>query len=220
MGELIVLAQRLADRSRPSRQSPTAFFFDLACPFSYLAAERVERLLGEVQWIPVSPLATVASGGPADPGATGSAAARAAAERQALDLRLPLVWPEPPSLSFPSATRAAAYAAHAGRAARFALAAGRLAFCGGFDLEDLQILADAAAAAGLSPEECVAAAANPAWDEQPRATAAGLVRRGVRELPAVRIGHHWRYGQLAMAEAAALIRARAAGLQALDRHPA
>lgn len=196
MGELIVLAQRLADRSRPSRQSPTAFFFDLACPFSYLAAERVERLLGEVQWIPVSPLATVASGGPADPGATGSAAARAAAERQALDLRLPLVWPEPPSLSFPSATRAAAYAAHAGRAARFALAA------------------------GLSPEECVAAAANPAWDEQPRATAAGLVRRGVRELPAVRIGHHWRYGQLAMAEAAALIRARAAGLQALDRHPA
>ena len=36
-----------------------------------------------------------------------------------------------------------------GCAAAFAIAAGRLAFCGGFDLEDPDILAEAAAAAGL-----------------------------------------------------------------------
>ena len=39
-------ARRLGPRQR------ARFFFDLACPFSYLGAERVERVLGEVEWIP------------------------------------------------------------------------------------------------------------------------------------------------------------------------
>src|SRR3981081_1375743 len=52
MGQLIILAERLADRSRPARSEQPAFFFDVACPFSYLAAERVERILGDVEWIP------------------------------------------------------------------------------------------------------------------------------------------------------------------------
>jgi 2-hydroxychromene-2-carboxylate isomerase len=94
MGELVTLSDHARLAGAGAR---LAFYFDLACPFSYLAAERVERLLGEVQWIPVSPLATVRPGGALEPGAAaGSEAARAAAERQALDLRLPLVWPEPP----------------------------------------------------------------------------------------------------------------------------
>ena len=54
MGQLIVLAERLADRSRPGPGHPSAFFFDLNCPFSYLAAERVERILGDVEWIPAT----------------------------------------------------------------------------------------------------------------------------------------------------------------------
>ena len=41
MGDVIMLLERLAER--PSiRASRSAFFFDLACPFSYLTAERVE----------------------------------------------------------------------------------------------------------------------------------------------------------------------------------
>ena len=44
MGDVIMLLERLAER--PSiRASRSAFFFDLACPFSYLTAERVERAL-------------------------------------------------------------------------------------------------------------------------------------------------------------------------------
>ena len=45
--------------------------------------------------------------------------------------------------------RVAALAAERGRAAPFVLAAGRLAFCGGYDLDDPETLAEAAAAAGL-----------------------------------------------------------------------
>ena len=40
--------------------------------------------------------------------------------------------------------RAAHYASQQGRGAAFVLAAGRLAFCGGFDLDDPELLAEAA----------------------------------------------------------------------------
>ena len=56
MGDLIVIDDWLADRTRPTRGLRPAFFFDLTCPFSYLAAERVERALGDVEWIPTDGL--------------------------------------------------------------------------------------------------------------------------------------------------------------------
>lgn len=172
-----------------------AFFFDLACPFSYLAAERVERMLGDVEWIPSASLTTP------------SWRLREAAEREARAQRVPLVWPDNWPASFPRALRAAAYAADLGRPGAFALAASRLAFCGGFDLDDPEILAEAAAAAGLSPEDCLAAAQDAAWDAAPAATAQGLRRRGIEALPAVRVGKAWRCGPRALAEASALMRA-------------
>ncbi len=195
MGDLIVLADRFADRSRPSAGAPVAFFFDLACPFSYLAAERVERTLGDVEWIPCAPLS--------EP----SWRLRDAVEREARALRLPLVWPDSWPTAFPGAVRAAAHAADAGRAAQFAVAASRLAFCGGFDLDDPEILAEAAAAAGLSPDDCLAAAAEPGFDAAPRATAEGLRRHGIESAPTVRVGRVWRSGPHALAEAGMLMRA-------------
>ena len=56
------------------------------------------------------------------------------------------------------ALRAAARASELGAGARFALAATRLHFCGGFDLDDPETLAEAAAAAGVPLDECLAAA--------------------------------------------------------------
>ena len=64
-------------------------------------------------------------------------------------MRLPLVWPEHFPRETPAALRAASHAAEIGAGCRFALAARRLAFCGGFDLEGPEILAEAAAAASL-----------------------------------------------------------------------
>ena len=103
MGELIVLAERRADRSRPTRSMRPAFFFDLSCPFSYLTAERVERVLGDVDWVPTA--ATVLHrGGEWDQ----PAAVRAHAETCAVALRLPLVWPDRFPTDAPTALRAAA----------------------------------------------------------------------------------------------------------------
>src|SRR5512144_3169145 len=95
MGEVIELAERRPVRAAgpvPARGSTTtAFHFDLACPFSYLALERVQRLLPAVRWRP-----TIADalhrGDPWAPTPAG-AAAREAAERRARELRLPLSWP-------------------------------------------------------------------------------------------------------------------------------
>jgi 2-hydroxychromene-2-carboxylate isomerase len=202
MGDLIVLKERRADRSRPTRSARPAFFFDLACPFSYLAAERVERVLGEVDWVPTAALASPIR----NPDAL-----RAAAEHRALTLRLPIVWPDRFPEPCPHALRAAAYAAELGAAPRFMLAAARLAFCGGFDLEDPEILAEAAAAAGMHPAACLTAAREEERDRELEATAGGLLMRGVRRLPAIRVGRRWFDGERAVGEAAALLRAEAIG---------
>jgi 2-hydroxychromene-2-carboxylate isomerase len=204
MGELIELAQYRADRARPVQDGPVTVFFDLGSPFSYLAVERVERVLGDVEWVPTAPLGPLTD------------AERAEAERQARALRLPLVWPEG-TLNFPLALRAAAYAAEIGRGAQFALAATRLAFCGGFDLDDPEILGEAASAAGITPHECLAAAAELDFDEQLQATAEGLRRRGADQLPAILIGGEVRCGMRAVAEAAALAGRAGENSRALSR---
>jgi len=194
MGELIILTQQLADRARPRRHARPAFFFDLACPFSYLAAEQVERLLGEAEWVPVA--------GPLDADA-GGVDLCAAAQARAAELRLPLVWPE----SFPAprrgALRAAVRAIQLKCGAQFTLAAARLAFSGGFDLDDPEILADAAGASGFGLQECLAAAGDEALDGSLDATARGLLARGVGRLPAVRIGRGFFAGETLLSQAAA-----------------
>jgi 2-hydroxychromene-2-carboxylate isomerase len=208
MGDLIVLADRLADRlaarSRPASGRP-AFFFDLACPFSYLAAERIERFIGEVEWVPVAGVAL-----PSGSGSLGLPKLRQRAELRAAELRLPLVWPDCRPAGAPSALRAAAHASELGGGAPFALAASRLAFCGGFDLEDPEVLAEAAAAAGIPLEDCLRAAGDPSWDEVLQATGYGLASRGITELPAFRVDRRFVQGERGLAEAAALLRAQAA----------
>ena len=203
MDVVIELKDRLADRSRPTTGSPAAFFYDLASPFSYFVAERIERALGEVDWFP-APALDLAGG--AD--WVRAEAIRALAEREARAARLPLVWPERFPADARRALRTATYAAENGAGSSFALAALRLAFCGGFDLQDPEILAVAAGAAGLSPERCLAAAGDPSRDGALSATARGLRARGVRRLPAVRLGRRWFEGERLL-DAVALARAHA-----------
>jgi len=204
MGELIVLSERLADRSRPAPSGRPAFFFDLACPFSYLAAERIERILGDVEWIPTASQLVDGQEWALKP------SVRREAEHRAAELRLPLVWPDGFPATAATALRAASYAAEVGCGARFALAACRLAFCGGFDLDDPEILVEAAAAAGVPPEGALVAAGDPTRDALVHATARELRARGVRRLPAIRIGRSLLSGGRAIGEAAELQRARAA----------
>ncbi len=181
-----------------------AFFYDVACPFSYLVAERVERVLGEVEWVPAPAVGL-------DGGARWARfdTTRELAERHALAARLPLVWPDRFPANTRHALRAASYAAENGAGASFALAAARLAFCGGFDLEDPEILGIAAGAAGLPLDGCLAAARDADRDRPLWATARGLHARGVKALPALRLGRRFIEGERILSEGAALLAARA-----------
>ena len=210
MGEVIWLAERReARRPRLRRRAPVRaeFFFDLACPFTYLAAERVDRAFGAVRWTAASTTALRCGSLTSDPAAL--ADVRAAAQARAAALRLPLVWPEGFPAEVPAAMRLAAYACESGRGAAFALAAGRLAFCGGFDLDEPEILAEAAAAAGLPFDDCLAAAGDVRWDGAVEAAGRRLLAAGADRLPALRVGRalYWGEGQISGAVAAARMQA-------------
>jgi 2-hydroxychromene-2-carboxylate isomerase len=200
MGDLLQFPTARARRPRHAA-GPPAFFFDVVSPLSYLAAERVERTLADVEWVVVD--GTALAGESA--GRPDLARLRAQAEARARALRLPLVWPDEFPVRAPCARRAAAYACEIGAGPAFALAASRLAFCGGFDLEDPETLAEAAAAAGVPLDACLEAAGETWRDEQLDDVAASLCDAGVDELPAFRVGGHWLVGDGGLAAASALL---------------
>src|ERR1700754_3900336 len=98
MGDIIRLEDRRARRPRPDATTggPAAmraeFFFDLASPFTYLAAERVDRAFDAVTWTPAAAKTLRCRDLPNGDGEAGEVAGRA--EERAAQLRLPLEWPE------------------------------------------------------------------------------------------------------------------------------
>ncbi len=211
MGQVIYLNERRSERSRSHVVTAPLFFFDVSCPLSYLTAERIERKLGEVEWVPVDGASLRAD--TARPRVAAEAlyadadvhVLRTRADSCARALRLPLVWPDRFPEAARCAQRASAFACEIGAGAAFALAASRLAFCGGFDLEDPETLAEAAAAAGVPLEECLSAAGETWRDEELEANADLLRARGISELPAIRIGDQWFEGEAGLLAAGALI---------------
>jgi 2-hydroxychromene-2-carboxylate isomerase len=127
---------------------------------------------------------------------------RAVAEARAAELRLPLEWPDNFPSEVPAAMRVATFASEQGRGAAFVLAACRLAFCGGFDLDDPEILAEAAAAAGLGLDDCLVAARDLRRDGAVEAAARRLLAAGADRLPALRVGRALYWGEDRVREAA------------------
>ena len=197
MGDLIHLSAYRAQRAVRAPDALPTFFFDVSDPLSYLMAEQVERTLGEVHWIAVD--GTALSDRAADQGGL-----REQAEARARALRLPLVWPDTYPASTPCALRAAAFACEIGAGPQFALAAGRLAFCGGFDLEDPEALTEAAAAAGVPLDSCLDATRE-GWRDDELAEMADVLRdHDISELPALAIGGCWFAGDAALQRAGAI----------------
>jgi predicted DsbA family dithiol-disulfide isomerase len=184
VGTVVSLDSVRHPRARPSGRRAQVFV-DLACPFSYLAAERIQRAFTRVSW----KLASNASVDRRDPAADPSRRERivAAAAVRAAELHLPLQWPDDFPRETPAAMRAASLAIERGRGSEFILAAGRLAFAGGFDLEDPEILAEAAAAAQLDLDECLRAARDERRDDPIEATSLRLLQAGAERLPALRV---------------------------------
>jgi 2-hydroxychromene-2-carboxylate isomerase len=190
VGTVISLAERRQARGRARRAT---VFFDLCDPATYLAAERVERLPVPVAWHPA-----VLPGGAPMP--------IAAATRRARELGLPLVVPERHPQPLPLAMRVAAFAAQQGRATEFVLAATRLAFCGGFDLEDPAVFAEAVAAAGLELDDALWAAGARELDAEIHAAGRFLAEHGATSMPVVQAGRAVFAGEARIAEAAAALR--------------
>jgi len=205
MGELISLAERRAARAEahaPPVRPRVSFFFDLASPWTYLAAERVDRRFAEVRWQPAV--------GEALPGARDLDRQRGVAQERADELHMPLVWPEEQPAAGRSAMRVAALAAEHGRAAEFVLAASRLAFCGGYDVDDPEILAEAAAAADLGLDECLRAAGELRRDGPMERAALRLLAQGADALPVLVVGRALFCGEHRLPEAAAAFSGRRA----------
>ncbi len=171
-----------------------AFYFDLASPLAYIAAEHVLQTLPiRAEWQPVlaRELSAEASFDRVE--------IEGAAREQGLQ---PLKWPNPFPFDSALAMRVATYAKSIGRTVPFAQAAFRQAFAGGHSLEDPNFVLIAAAACEMHPGAVLKGAELRSVAEQLAAATALAVQAGVTDVPAVRIGERVFVGEHAVEEAA------------------
>ena len=189
-----------------------AFYFDLASPLAYLAAERVlHELPGPAEWRPVLARELAAAESfEAFRCREEQDIFRADVERRALGLGLQaLRWPDPFPFDSGLAMRVATYAKSIGRAVPFAQAAFRQAFAGGRSLEDLDSVLIAAAACEMHPSAVIRGAELRSVAVALAASTATAARSGVPEVPAIVVGEEVFLGEVAVEAAAA----RMAGLR-------
>jgi 2-hydroxychromene-2-carboxylate isomerase len=179
--------------------SPAGFYFDLASPQAYLAAERMLQIFSgqdsrPIEWRPVL--------APAH-----SQVVRQEIEHRARELELqPIRWPEPFPFDSSLAMRVATYAASIGRTVPFAQAAFRQAFAGGHSLEDPDFVLIAAAACEMHPTAVLRGAELRSTAERLAQTTAQALATGVTEVPAIVLGELAFLGEDAPERAAAHIR--------------
>ena len=176
----------------PGADAGPCFYFDLASPEAYLAAERILAVApGPCAWVPVREAAL--------PGGFG--AWRCAEER---DIELghlertaaqrglqPVRWPRTLPFDSTLALRAATYARGGGKTVPFALAAFRQAYAGGRDLSEPEGVLLAGAACEIHPRALLAGAGTARVAEELDRATDEARERGVRLTPAV-----WVAGQV------------------------
>ncbi len=184
--------------------SDPPFYFAAMSPFSWLAAERIDGLLPEARWIPVTAAFVFkahgrTSWGLTDERETGIAAVEERARGYGLG---PIRWPDPwPTNDVPVA-RAMTFAARRDRTREFALAAMRLAFLEGRDLSELDAILEAGRRCEIDRGELEQALG----DEEIKATLRTVTDRaaesGVFGVPTVVVGGRLFWGDDRLDEAA------------------
>jgi len=190
-----------------STANPPAFFFDLASPTAYVAAERALQVLPGVEWVPV--LAREL------PAADSFEAFRCAEERDIALAEIEraatghglqaLRWPDPFPFDSLFAMRVATYAKQIGRTVAFALAAYRQAFAGGRSLAEPDNVVIAAAACEMHPAAVLKAADLRGVREGLDTATARARALGVRDVPAVWTGERVFHGHDDLERAAAAL---------------
>jgi 2-hydroxychromene-2-carboxylate isomerase len=189
--------------------SAPTLYFDLGSPYSYLATERAAKVLGvEPELEPILLGAIFEYRGHGSWSQTESRDWNVGeVERRAGDYGLPAVaWPPgwPPNTL--RAMRAATWAKRLGRVREFAMAAYRHAFVDGRDLAEIEVVAEAAADAGLPADELRDAIQDPAVKDSLRRATEAAWQAGVAGVPSVRVGSAVYYGDERLEEAAAALR--------------
>jgi 2-hydroxychromene-2-carboxylate isomerase len=180
------------------------FYYDLGSPYSYLTAERLQRVLPVMPvWQPILLGGIWQQSGGQSWGVTDQREdGIAEVERRAADYGLmPVRWPEGWPNNTLKAMRAAVFAQSIGRAVAFSLAAFRQAFAGGRDLSDVDNVLIAAAACELHPNAVLKAIETQSVKDKLRKVTAEAYDRGVRGVPTIAVGDELFWGDDRLEEA-------------------
>jgi 2-hydroxychromene-2-carboxylate isomerase len=184
------------------------FYYDLASPYAYLAAERIHEALPVAPvWQPIL-LGGIwqQSGGRSWAVTDAREEGIAEVERRAAERGLmPIRWPDPWPANSLQAMRAATFAQQIGRTVAFSLAAFRQAFAGGRDLSEVDNVVIAAAACELHPKALLKAIETQSVKDRLREATAEAYERGVRGVPTVAVGDRVFWGDDRLEDAAAAV---------------
>jgi 2-hydroxychromene-2-carboxylate isomerase len=183
---------------------PPRFFFGAMSPYSWFAAERIERLLPDARWHCVLAGAIFKSNGRVSWGLTDRRAERIGdCEARAAEHGLgPIRWPQPWPTSDLLVARAMAFAEQRGELKALALAAMRLSFLEGADLGELASVLEAGRRIGIGEGELESAVGEQAIKDALRRTTEQALALGVVGVPTVALGSELFWGDDRLGEAA------------------
>ena len=183
---------------------PQVFFFGAMSPYSWLAAERIGRVLPQARWQPVFLGGVFKAAGRSSWGLGEQRAPQMReCERRAAAYGLgPICWPEPWPTNDLQVARAMTFAAGRGLLEAYALAAMRAAFRGGADLASREAVLAAGREAGIAPRDLERALEDPEVKDALRAATDSASALGVFGVPTVAVGDQLFWGDDRLEEAA------------------
>jgi 2-hydroxychromene-2-carboxylate isomerase len=185
------------------------FLYDIGSPYSWLAAERISRVIEEADWQPILLGGLFKLNGRTSWGfAPDRETRRLEIEQRVTRYGLPAIcWRADPPTAWLTAMRAATVARRVGRAAEFSLAAFRAAHTEGRDLGDPEEVAALACHAGMAADELLQAVTRQDVKDELRMATERAHELGAPGVPTVVVGDHVFWGDDRLEDAARAARA-------------